>query len=219
MSEYCSNAQSKCSASAAVNLFVIGRGSCSGRSAASCAAIAAATEPCLKIVDKSFYKDKCFKVDIAAYARCAAKAIAGAFTKTSTAISCKGKKAFGCGWAKAEAKAFACSYTLSLVRLIAKIGGQQAGCEAFVGGLAEVVAEAATKSSTDVCVKNGKASDFDKDFAFAIQSAVTRAFAKCWLRCEGSKASADVKGGVDVDINDFTFEEGDDADAEVGKGH
>eukprot|EP00210_Caulerpa_lentillifera_P007865 g7506.t1 len=217
LSKYCSDARSTCSSKAAVNLFVIGRGSCTGRSTASCAAIAARTRPCLNIVDRAFEKDKCFKVDISAYARCATKAIAGAFTKTSSAIACTGKKAFGCGWAEADAKAFACSYTLSLVKLIAKIGGQRAGCEAFVGGLAQVVAKAATKSSSDVCTKNGKASDFDKDLALAIQSAVTRAFAKCWLRCDGSKATGDVKGGVDVDINDFEFTDGDDAFTDVGK--
>lgn len=213
------NANAECGASAGLSISVRGPGRCYARSNSYCKALAKSTGNCLNY--KTIYVGgKCRHIDVQEDVRCYAAALATAYTSAVSTVGCNSKWAHACTYTEAKAFAIACATARSILNIHLKLGHRNAACEASIDVAMRAVAKAVAKSSTKICVSGPdyrKVSDFD--FAGAVQVALARAFATCWVYCDGKESHVIVDGGGEgVIVKDEKVVKTDDGGADAATG-
>jgi len=208
----------KCKAKASVSIKIRGPGKCNARAAAYCHAASYRTKNCYD------YKRKYSGVDckrkrhsyIAADAKCFAGAAVEAYTKAAAEVNCHGRRVYGCANAHAGARAVACSIARSVVDIaVFHKKYKEPVCEAAIDVLIKAIADVATYSSAGGCVKgNSYLYDHDYDYAAAFEIVFAKAFAACYVHCDGHEAVAHVDGEGHADVkHSGAVTHGDDARA------
>lgn len=190
----------ECSAFSKLDILILS-GSCSGRAAADCEAVAEAQNAFNEAYVEWWIGDDgnvdtgrvCDSGLIEAAAEAVATAVAQVFTTAVVKVSCTGE-GFACGYAISDGTAFAIAFAeaIALAAADASQGDIEAWCVADIRALASAFAQAADRSRAETCTTGGTEEDFQMSYASAVVDAIATALARASATaCNADAAKAE----------------------------